>query len=141
MTGFPPSSLFRFVGDLNLTAEQAEWVETVREEITRKEKEIGEAMAMVQESMAAAPLYGLVNRPESLVDGEVSELDGAMEELKEAMRAVVVEADGLRATTVMEILKVLGVVQRIKFFAAAGEFRIRVRRVGLEMDRARGVLL
>ncbi|XP_076889364.1 protein RESPONSE TO ABA AND SALT 1-like [Bidens hawaiensis] len=141
VTEFPPSLLFRFVGDLNLTSEQAEWVETVREETTKKEKEMGEAMAMVQESMAAAPLYGLVNRPESLVDGEVSELDEAMEELKEAMRAVVGEADRFRATAVMEILKVLGVVQRVKFFALVGEFRIRVRRVGLDTDRARGVIL
>ncbi|XP_076886760.1 protein RESPONSE TO ABA AND SALT 1-like [Bidens hawaiensis] len=141
VTGFPPSLLFRFTGELDLTAVQAEWVETVREETVAKEKEIGDAMAMVQESMAAAPLYGLVNRPESLVDGEVSELDEAMEELKEAMRAVVAEADGLRAVTVMEILKVLGVVQRIKFFAAVGEFRIRVRRVGLDMDRATGGIL
>ncbi|KAI3504923.1 hypothetical protein L1887_26719 [Cichorium endivia] len=131
---FPPSLLFRFVSDLNLTAEQARRVETVRVETARKELEIGEAMAMVQESLAAAPLYGLVNRTDRLVDGQVSELDDAMEEVKEAMRMVMAKADGLRVTTVMEILEVLEVAKRVKFFAAVGEFRIRARRIGLQME-------
>ncbi|CAI9260842.1 unnamed protein product [Lactuca saligna] len=131
---FPPSLFFRFLSDLNLTTEQARRVETVRVEAARKESEIGEAMATVQESLAAAPLYGLVNRTERLVDGQVSELDDAMEELKEAMRVVMVEADGLRVMTVVEILEVLEVMQRVKFFAAVGEFRIRARRIGLQMD-------
>lgn len=106
----------------------------MRVEAARKESEIGEAMATVQESLAAAPLYGLVNRTERLVDGQVSELDDAMKELKEAMRVVMVEADGLRVVTVVEILEVLEVMQRVKFFAAVGEFRIRARRIGLQME-------
>ncbi|KAK9072111.1 hypothetical protein SSX86_008543 [Deinandra increscens subsp. villosa] len=143
VTEFPPSSLFCLVGDLDLTREQARRVEAVRAETARKERGIGEAMAVVQETLAAAPLYGLVNRAERLVDGEVSHLDQAMEELKEAMRGVALDADGLRGTAVMEILKVLGVMQRVRFFAALGEFRIRARRVGLQMDRdrSRGVTL
>ncbi|KAL4566139.1 hypothetical protein LXL04_030249 [Taraxacum kok-saghyz] len=131
---FQPSSLFRFVGDLNLTTEQARWVETVKVKTARKESEIGEAMAVVQESLAAAPLYGLMNRTERLVNGQVSELDDAMEEVKEAMRVVMVEADELRVAAAVEILEVLGVVQRVKFFAAVGEFRIRARRIGLQME-------
>ncbi|XP_024977331.1 protein DOG1-like 4 [Cynara cardunculus var. scolymus] len=136
VTEYPPSLLFRFLNDLDLTTDQAERIEAVRVETVRKEREIGETMAMVQESAAAAPLYGLVNRTGTLVDGQVSELDDAMEEVKEAMRMVMAEADGLRGRTVAEILEGLEVMQKVKFFAAVGEFRIRARRVGLEMDRA-----
>ncbi|KAJ9567880.1 hypothetical protein OSB04_003846 [Centaurea solstitialis] len=136
VTEFPPSLLFRFVNDLDLTADQAGRIEAVRAETLRKEREIGETMAVVQESAAAAPLYGLVNRTGLLVDGQVSELDDAMEEVKEAMRVVMVAADGLRGRTVAEILEALEVGQMVKFFAAVGEFRIRARRIGLEMDRA-----
>nr|XP_043607817.1 protein ZW2-like [Erigeron canadensis] len=133
VTEYPPSLVFRCLNDLNLTTDQAQKVETVRAETARKELEIGEAMAMVQESLAAAPLYGLVNRAERLVDGEIGELDDAMEEVKEAMRVVLVAADGLRGKAVGEVLSVLEVAQKVKFFAAIGEFRIRARRVGLGM--------
>ncbi|GKD46765.1 DOG1-like protein 4, partial [Tanacetum coccineum] len=133
VTEFPPSFVFRFIKDLNLTPDQEIKVESFKVDTARKEAEIGEAMAMVQESLAAAPLYGLVNRAERLVDGEVSQLDDAMEEVKEAMRAVVAEADGLRVKVVKQVLEVLDVVQRVKLFAAVGQFRIRIRQVGLQM--------
>lgn len=113
----------------------------MRKEALTKERTIAESMAMVQESVAALPLYGLVNRTGRLVDGEVSELDNAMEDAKENMRVVVMEADGLRGTVVMEILKVLSLVQRVEFFAAVGEFRIRARRVGLQVERDRGAVM
>ncbi|KAK1435426.1 hypothetical protein QVD17_01189 [Tagetes erecta] len=141
VTEYPPSLLLRFVTDLNLTPDQLHRVECVKMESLKKERRIGDSMAMVQESVAALPLYGLVNRTGRLVDGEVSELDDVMEEAKETMRVVVMEADGLRGTVVMEVLKVLNVVQRVKFFAAVGEFRIRARRVGLQIDRDRGVMM
>nr|GEY30138.1 protein DOG1-like 4 [Tanacetum cinerariifolium] len=104
VTEFPPSLVFRFIKDLNLTPDQETKVESLKGDTSRKEAQIDEAMAMVQESLAAAPLYGLVNRAERLVDGEVTQLDDAMEQVKEAMRAVVVEADGLRANVVKQMM-------------------------------------
>ncbi|PWA70500.1 transcription factor TGA5 [Artemisia annua] len=140
VTDFPPSLLFRFIKDLNMTNEQSSKVESMKVDTAKKETVIGDAMAMVQESLAVAPLYGLVNRVERLVDGEVSRLDDAMEDVKEAMREVIAEADGLRISVVKGVLEVLDVVQRVKFYAAVGQFRIRVRQVGLQMMATQGAV-
>nr|GFB56865.1 hypothetical protein [Tanacetum cinerariifolium] len=126
VTEFPPSLVFRFIKDLNLTPDQETKVESLKGDTARKEAEIGHGHG-AREFSSCAFVYGLVNRAERLVDGEVTQLDDAMEQVKEAMRAVVVEADGLRVNVAKQMVEVLDVVQRVKLFAAVGHFRIRIR--------------
>ncbi|OWM70740.1 hypothetical protein CDL15_Pgr014413 [Punica granatum] len=58
--GFKPTLVFNLIDRGNLTAEQVRDIEQLRDEAKRKERELGEVMAGVQESVAAPPLLGLL---------------------------------------------------------------------------------
>ncbi|KAI3689114.1 hypothetical protein L2E82_47063 [Cichorium intybus] len=135
-SGFRPSIAFRLVREsvgVELSEEQKARIAAVREKTRRVEKEIGEAMAGVQESVAAQPFYGLVKRAARLVDGEVSEMENAVEELKAVMLAVMRDADCLRQHTAGEVLEVLTPAQKVKFLAGTSQFWLQSRRLGMEI--------
>ncbi|KAK6130783.1 hypothetical protein DH2020_035471 [Rehmannia glutinosa] len=141
ISGFRPSMLFpiieRSVAE-DLSAEQKQRIEAVRSETRRKEREFTQAMARIQETVAEPPLYGLMMSYEKVVNGETSDIDGAMEELKAAMMAVVENADALRGWTAAEVVGILSPVQSVKFLAAVSRFQLQARKWGMERDRERG---
>ncbi|KVF53876.1 hypothetical protein Ccrd_026749 [Cynara cardunculus var. scolymus] len=120
-TGFKPSMAFQLVKEtvgVDLNEEQKRRIAVVREETRRMERQIMRAMANVQESVAAPPFCGLVKREASLVDGEVSEMEKAVEQLKAAMVAVMKDADYLRQHTAGEVLEILSPAQKRKLESA-----------------------
>ncbi|KAK6130552.1 hypothetical protein DH2020_035698 [Rehmannia glutinosa] len=137
ISGFRPSMIFpiieRTVAE-DLSAEQKQRIEAVRSETRRKEREFTQAMARIQETVAEPPLYGLMRNYEKLVDGENSDIDDAMEELKAAME----NADALRGWTAAEVVGILSPVQSVKFLAAVSRFQLQARKWGMERDRERG---
>ncbi|KAL2498112.1 transcription factor-related [Abeliophyllum distichum] len=135
ISGFKPSMVFplvkKSVGEL-LSAAQTHKIELVRAEIRRGERDIGQAMARIQESLAEPPIFYLMKKMGKLVDGEISELDTAMDDLKKSMTVIIGNADNLRALTVTKIVEILSPVQSVKFLATAAEFQIQARKLGLQ---------
>nr|GEY81794.1 protein DOG1-like 4 [Tanacetum cinerariifolium] len=129
-SGFKPSIAFcllrQSVGN-ELTQEQNEKISSLKQETRRMEKEISAALASVQESVAAQPFYGLIKREAVLVDGEVSDMENAVKELKAAMLSVMRDADYLRQQTAGEVLEVLTPIQKVKFLALTSQFWLHSR--------------
>ncbi|KAD5507466.1 hypothetical protein R6Q59_031725 [Mikania micrantha] len=137
VAGFKPSMTFGLVKESvgeDLNEEQRERIAVVREETRRAEREIEQAMASVQESVAAPTMCRLVKRVESLVDGEASDMENAIERLKGALREVIRDTDGLRQRTGLRVLEVLSPVQKVRFLAGASQFWLQSRRLGMERD-------
>ncbi|KAM7520881.1 hypothetical protein LguiB_019843 [Lonicera macranthoides] len=137
ISGFRPSLVFKFIAETVedfLSAEQKERIEVVKIGTKKEEGEIEDAMAKIQESVAAPPLSNLVRMVGRLEDGEVSDMDTAMEELKAAMLTVMGKADCLRGSTVWKVLEILSPEQTVKLLAGAAQFQLQTRRLGLERD-------
>ena len=139
-SGFKPSIAFRLlrqsVGN-ELTEDQNEKISAVKEETRRMEREISAALAAVQESVAAAPFCGLIKHEAILIDGEVSDMENAVNQLKAAMLSVMRDADYLRQQTAGEVLEVLTPGQKVKFLAVTSQFWLHSRSLGLQRDKQR----
>ncbi|KAL0322937.1 UNVERIFIED_CONTAM: hypothetical protein Sangu_1913000 [Sesamum angustifolium] len=125
------------LGGGELSPQQRQRIEAVKAETRRKEREITQAMARVQETVAEQPVYSLMRRFGKLVDGEVTDFDTAMERLKAAMLVVVENADALQGWTAAEVVEILSPAQGVKFFAAVARFQLQSRRWGVEKDSER----
>lgn len=137
ISGFKPSMVFPLVknsvGEF-LSDEQSHRIELVRAEITRGERDMEQAMARIQESLAEPPIFYLMMQMGKLVDGEVPGFDTAMDDLKKSMAEIIGDADDLRASAVRKILEILSPVQSVKFLAAAAEFQLQARKLGLQKE-------
>lgn len=137
ISGFRPSLIFKFIAETVggfLSAEQKERIEVVKIGTKKEEGEIDDAMVRIQESVAAPPLFNLVRMVGRLEDGEVSDLDTAMQELKTGMLTVMGKADCLRGSTMWKVLEILSPEQTVKLLAGATQFQLQTRRLGLERD-------
>ncbi|KAL3506337.1 hypothetical protein ACH5RR_031719 [Cinchona calisaya] len=137
---FKPSMVFPLIKNSLkecLTSDQVEKIEEIKAQTKREEKEVEQAMATVQESIAAPPIFELMRRFGRLVDGEISELDEAMEKFKENMKMVVENADALRGSTVRKLMGILSPFQTAKFLAASAQFVVQARMWGSERDAQR----
>ncbi|XP_019174231.1 PREDICTED: protein DOG1-like 4 [Ipomoea nil] len=140
LSGFKPSMLFWVVESSMegaLSEEQRCKVGMLRAETARVENAISKAMASAQETVAAPPILGLLKRAEELVDGEVSELDAVMGDLKQSMGRLMGNADALRGSTASKILEILNPKQAVKFLTAVMRFQREARRWGLYNDSQR----
>ncbi|KAK3021458.1 hypothetical protein RJ639_047630 [Escallonia herrerae] len=140
IAGFKPAMIFELVTwavGHELTAEQMEKLEVVRAAMTREEREIGTVMARVQESVAAPPLSDLVRLVGRLVDGEVTDFDTAMGDLKAAMMTVMEKAEALRGSTFVKVVEVLTPRQAVMLLLEVTRFQVQVRRWGSERDARR----
>lgn len=71
-----------------------------------------------------------------MVDGEESDLEEAMEVLKNGMAAAMNSADELRCATVGKVVEILTTSQAVKVLRTIGELHLRLRElVGLESDQ------
>ncbi|PRQ20812.1 hypothetical protein RchiOBHm_Chr7g0232201 [Rosa chinensis] len=77
-------------GDLN--SDQARQLDRLKLETWRRERELSETIAKIQESVAAPPILETGRKVGRLMDGEISTL----EVLKVAMLRLTESADGLR---------------------------------------------
>ncbi|GMN40232.1 hypothetical protein TIFTF001_009457 [Ficus carica] len=137
ISGYRPTLILRLVESGvadELSPEQRRRLERLRAETVRSERELSEAMAAVQASVAAPPLVAVVRRMGRAVNGEISAIDAAMERLREAMVGVLGSADKLRESTMRTALEMLSPAQAVKFLMAAAELQLRIRRWGLQRD-------
>ncbi|CAA2988633.1 DOG1-like 4 [Olea europaea subsp. europaea] len=137
ISGFKPSMVFLLVknsvGEF-LSEEQSHRIELARAEIRRGERDIEQALARIQESLAEPPIFYLMKKMGKLVDGEVTEFDTAVDDLKKSMAVIISDADDLRASTVRKIVEILSPVQSVKFLATAAEFQLQSRKLGLQKE-------
>lgn len=103
---FKPSMIFKLIDRylVDLTPDQRQRIEQVKYEARRQERALTETMAKIQESLASPPILNLARRHGRLIDGEVSEMEAAVEMLKMDMIAVMESADALRGWTVANVV-------------------------------------
>ncbi|KAF7817079.1 protein DOG1-like 4 [Senna tora] len=133
---YKPSLLLRLVDGAvqGLTPDQDQDLHQLKEDTRREERILTGIMAAVQESLAGPSILQVARQVGRLLDGEIGELDSAMEVMKRAMTEVLEKADQLRVTTAKRVVEILSPSQTVQFLAAAAEFQLRVRRWGMERD-------
>lgn len=109
-------------------------LDDVRYDTERRERTVTGAMASVQEILGGPSMLRLARRIGRLIDGEIDEMDAALEVLKEAMMGVMEKADELRVSTARRVVEVLRPCQTVRFLAAAAQFQLRVRSLGTRLD-------
>ncbi|XP_075640670.1 protein RESPONSE TO ABA AND SALT 1-like [Castanea sativa] len=109
-------------------------MEEVKVETVKKEKELTETLARLQESVAVLPMLALARRVGRLMDGEISNLNLAVEALNTAMLQVIEGANSLRKSTASKVVEILSPIQIVKFLATAAQFHLQTRRWGLQRD-------
>ncbi|CAN4122445.1 unnamed protein product [Withania somnifera] len=137
MAGFKPSTLFQTISysiGPELTTEQRAVLKRLKAETKREEKVIDKGMAKVQERVAAPPIFELMKRGETLIDGELSDLETIIDGLKQSMMSMIETAEHLRGSTVRKILDILRQNQAVKLLAAVAQFHLQTRKLGLQMD-------
>ena len=100
----------------------------------REERQLSGTMANVQEMVAGPSVLIMARRVGRLLDGQISELDSAMEALERALVGVLERADELRVSTVRNIVGILSPPQTVQFLAAAVQFQLHLRKWGLQRD-------
>ena len=127
--GFKPTLAFTLLeaSVSNMEPSQVEKVQQLKMETIKEEHNLKEALVMVQESMGSRMLSSLDRDGDGLVDGEVSEFDEVMQELKTSMARVIQNADNLRRNTMMGVFRILDLDQNLKFLIALLKYQLRVR--------------
>lgn len=95
---------------------------------------IEKGLAKVEERVAAPPIFELMKRGGTVIDGEASDLESVIDELKQSMMLMIETAEHLRGSTVRKILDILRHKQAVKLLAAVGQFHLQARKLGLQMD-------
>ncbi|KAJ8453390.1 hypothetical protein Cgig2_008274 [Carnegiea gigantea] len=136
VAGFKPSLVFRLLeaSISDMISEQVEQLKELKSTATREEREVEEEMATVQERVGSPELMDLARQVGQLVNGQVSDFNDAMKDLKQAMTNVVQRADHLRRFVVLRVVGILSRKQTIKFLIAAAKFQLWVRAWGLQKD-------
>lgn len=136
---FKPSLIFKLINKAvnDLTPEQGERIERLISETRREERQLTETMAGIQEGLASPPIYSLARQSHRQIDGQVSEMEEAVEALKAAVLAILERADVVRKSMAANVVEILSPVQAVRFLAAAIDFQLRIRRCGQLRDRER----
>ncbi|KAK7282936.1 hypothetical protein RIF29_12066 [Crotalaria pallida] len=134
---YKPSLILRLANEAveGLTAKQSEVMERMMGETRRAERELWEAIATVQESVASGQILDLARNAGRVLDGEICHMDSAVEGIKRAFVAVLNRADELRVSTVRKVVGLLTPSQAVQFLAAVMQFQLRVRRCGLQREQ------
>ncbi|KAI3788682.1 hypothetical protein L2E82_01455 [Cichorium intybus] len=135
IAGAKPGLAFSLVGSSveDLSEDQVERIERLKAETRADEKELGDELARIQESVAAPPILEVARRMAG--ERECAEVDSAMETLKMEMEVVLANADMLRTRTAERVAEILTPVQNLKFLTALTEFQMKVRIVGSLLSR------
>lgn len=136
IAGFKPNLAFKVLATAvdDMTEDQKQRMEQLRDEINAEERELGNEFARIQESVAAQPLMELARRLGSPIDGEIHELDAVLESLRAAIEAVLANADMLRTRTAERVVAILSPIQNVKFLAAVTQLQLRVRTWGFQRE-------
>uniref|UniRef100_A0ACD5VB84 Uncharacterized protein n=1 Tax=Avena sativa TaxID=4498 RepID=A0ACD5VB84_AVESA len=116
-------------GDLGgLDAEQLQAADQLQRRTIRSEREIDEAAASAQESLATTKMVELAAAGQGM--------EREMEAKAEGMRRVLEMADGLRMDTLRAVVALLRPPQAVHFLVAAAELHLAVHDFGRRKDAA-----
>lgn len=121
-------------GDLGgLSAEQLQAADQLQRRTIRREREIEEAAAGAQESLATTKMVELAGK------GGMDAAEGMEREMEakaEGMKRVLEMADGLRLETLRGVVGLLRPAQAVHFLVAAAELHLTVHEFGRRKDGA-----
>ncbi|XP_010511109.1 PREDICTED: transcription factor TGA4-like [Camelina sativa] len=136
--GFKPGMVFKLITTSvnDLTSHQKDQLESIRLETKRRERALMGRFAHLQQSVGDPLLMVPFKRIGALRLGEreQSEMEEAMEVLKREMKEAMKNADQLRCVTVRKVVEVLNPGQAIKLLRAAGEFYLKLRDLGVQIE-------
>lgn len=119
-------------GDLGgLDADQLQEADKLQRRTIRSEREIDEAAASAQESLATTKMVELAGG-----GGAEGGMEREMEAKAEGMRRVLEMADGLRMDTLRAVVALLRPPQAVHFLVAAAELHLSVHDFGRRKDAA-----
>lgn len=134
VAGVKPGLAFRIIRSSvdDLSQEQVDKIAILKAETRAEEKEIGDELARIQETVAAPPIVEVMKKfaVEEFTDG-----DEAMDAFKVELEVVLANADMLRTRTAERVVEVLAPLQSIKFLAALTEFQMKLRTWGSKLSQ------
>lgn len=134
--------LFDIIGALpppdlaGLSPAQLERVDRLHQRTVRREREVAEDEAAVQEGVAEARMLEIaqaMREPEG-TEAAVGEMRGQMSGKEEGMERVLERADELRMDTIKGLVEILEPIQAVHFLIAAAELQLSVRQFGMRKD-------
>nr|GEU53085.1 protein DOG1-like 4 [Tanacetum cinerariifolium] len=134
IAGVKPGLAFQIIRSSvdDLSQEQVDKIEILKAETRAEEKEIGDEMARIQETVAAPPIVEVMKK---FAVEEFTGTDEAIDVLKAELEVVLANADMLRTRTAERVIDILAPLQSIKFLAALTEFKMKLRIWGSELSR------
>ncbi|XP_058761951.1 protein ZW2-like [Vicia villosa] len=143
IAGFKPGLTFHLVNKTledDLSEEQKERLDELKQETKMKERELNDEMAKVHESTAAPPLLDLIRSHGRvcLSRSFMAEGSNVPNTFKEKLENLVTNADALRTETALRVVQILRPAQVLKFFVSVAELQLRVRSLGLGKDAESG---
>ncbi|GJW05019.1 DOG1-like protein 4 [Tanacetum coccineum] len=103
----------------DLSQEQVDKIEILKAETRAEEKEIGDELARIQETVAAPPIVEVMKK---FAVEEFTGTDEAMDVLKAELEVVLANADKLRTRTAERVVDILAPLQSIKFWQRLRSF-------------------
>ncbi|EOA33914.1 hypothetical protein CARUB_v10021407mg [Capsella rubella] len=138
--GFKPGMVFKLITTSvnDLTSHQKDQLESIRLETQRRERALTRGFALLQQSVGDPLLMVRFKNIGALRLGEREQPgmkeEEAMEVLKKEMTEVMKNADQLRCVTVEKVVEVLNPRQAVKLLRAVGEFYLRLRDLGVQIE-------
>eukprot|EP00246_Nothoceros_aenigmaticus_P009052 TRINITY_DN24344_c0_g1_i1.p1 TRINITY_DN24344_c0_g1~~TRINITY_DN24344_c0_g1_i1.p1 ORF type:complete len:263 (+),score=61.64 TRINITY_DN24344_c0_g1_i1:226-1014(+) len=121
----------------SLSSKQLSQINNLQMKTQADEDELSERMAVVQQGLADQPLLGVALAGK---DGDSDMLHngmkGAFEDKFKALEELLTDADGLRLSTLREMLKILNTLQGAQYLTAAALMQVTIRNFGEEADKA-----
>ncbi|XP_006643777.1 protein DOG1-like 3 [Oryza brachyantha] len=114
----------------DLSAEQLQAADQLQRSTVRKEREIENAVASAQESLATVKMVALAGGGGM----DVEAMETEMKSKAEGMKRVLEMADGLRLETMREVVALLRPSQAVHFLIAAAELHLAVHEFGRRRD-------
>lgn len=142
VAGFKPGLTFHLVNKTleDLSEEQKESLNELKQETKMKERELNDEMAKVHENTAAPPLVDMIRSHGRvcLSRSFMAEESTVPNTFKETLENLVTNADALRTETALRVVQILKPAQVLNFFVAVAELQLRVRSLGLDKDAESG---
>ncbi|KAL7147883.1 hypothetical protein ABFS83_06G139300 [Erythranthe nasuta] len=135
--GFRPRLAFRLVINniLDLTDDQIQRINIVREDITEEEDELTDEFDKVQERMVSSSVLELARQMGKPATNQ--NMETTIDTLKLSIEAMVECADFLRKKSRGMIMEILKPTQCVRFLAAECQLQLNLRRWGLHKDEQR----
>lgn len=111
----------------------------LKRETRKNEKMVEDELARIQETIGAPPLMDAIREAAWLTDRQ--SFDATSEpilQLREALKAVIANADTLRVTTGAKVAEILSPIQCLRFLVAAFKLLQGMKSCGIERDNLAG---